>query len=148
LVSVQPANAVTVSNGNCSAEVSVNTGVKVYSESGYCYVAFTSTSATPAWTVPSSVTSISYIVVAGGGGGATRHAGGGGGGGVVTGTLAVSSGETLTARVGAGGAGAIASAWIGSGYPLASNGDTSTLTKGVTVVTAIGGGAGHTLYVT
>jgi hypothetical protein len=60
------------------------------------------------WTVPAGVTSI-QIVATGGGGGAsfpgTNFGGNGGNGGIVTGTLAVTPGETLSLYVGGGGAG-------------------------------------------
>jgi len=113
-----PANAANVTDGSCTATVSDSTGVSVLSSSGYCYVAFKSTSVNPTWTVPNSIISINYIVVAGGGGGATRHAGGGGGGGVVTGSLAVASGDTLTFSVGSGGAGGEVAKLVGKGASL------------------------------
>jgi hypothetical protein len=54
------------------------------------------------FTVPSSVTSVDYLIVAGGGGGAS---GGGGGGGVRQGTnFSVTPGDTISVSVGSGGA--------------------------------------------
>jgi hypothetical protein len=62
---------------------------------------------TSSWTVPSTVTSIEYLVVGGGGGGGgaggTGSGGGGGGGSVKTGTLSVTPGDVINYTVGAGG---------------------------------------------
>lgn len=62
---------------------------------------------TTTWTVPTGVTSVEYLVVGGGGGGAGGLGGGGGGGGgflAATG-YAVTSGNSYTITVGAGGTG-------------------------------------------
>ncbi|MEI8398737.1 MAG: glycine-rich domain-containing protein, partial [Actinomycetes bacterium] len=60
-----------------------------------------------AWTVPSTVSSVQYLVVAGGGGGGGDAAGGGGAGGLLTnygGTaLSVTPSESLVIGVGSGG---------------------------------------------
>jgi len=79
---------------------------------------------------------IDYLVVAGGGAGATNLGGGGGAGGMITGTFTgLSAGDTLTATIGAGGA--------GNSTPTARGGDgvNTTLTgTPITNQTAIGGG--------
>jgi len=81
---------------------------------------------------------IDYLVVAGGGAGATNVGAGGGAGGMITGTFTgLSAGDTLTATIGAGGA--------GNSTPTARGGDgvDTTLTgTPITNQTAIGGGGG------
>jgi hypothetical protein len=96
----------------------------------YQYTTYTSSSGT--YTVPAGVSSIQYLVVAGGGGaGGNAFNGGGGAGGLLTGTMSVTPGQTLSYSVGAGGAG-------GTGGVNGSNGSNSTFGG----LTAIGGGAG------
>ena len=56
--------------------------------------------------VPTGVNSINVLVVGAGGGGGSGHHGGGGSGEVVTGTFAVTGGDTLSLFVGQGGSGA------------------------------------------
>ena len=62
------------------------------------------------YTVPNNVTQMSAVCVGGGGGGGGNDgvsgpgASGGGGGGLAYGTFSVTAGETLTIRVGSGGA--------------------------------------------
>jgi hypothetical protein len=89
--------------------------------------------------------SASYLVVAGGGGGGnsggstygtTSGGGGGGAGGLTTSTFTLSTANTYTILVGAGGS--------ASGY---SKGINSTISgTGLTTVTAFGGGLGGTAY--
>ena len=70
-------------------------------------VVFFRTVGTCTWTVPSTVSSVQYLVVAGGGGGGGDAAGGGGAGGLLTnygGTaLTVAPSESLVIAVGSGG---------------------------------------------
>ena len=139
-----PAHAATVTADagatNCDQEVDNSSSVVAYRLStGFCVVEFRRTGSTT-WTVPTGVTSISYLVVAGGGGGAggqaSEHGGGGGGaGGVLTGTLSVSAG-TINLSVGGGGAGGLANTAGASG--------TNTVLAGS--ITAIGGGRGGTYF--
>jgi hypothetical protein len=87
------------------------------------------------WTVPVGVSSIRYLVVGGGGSGGSARGGGGGAGGLLRGNSAVTANQTLSIKVGAGGAG---SSTPGSN----TNGDTSTISgTGVSLV-APGGGKG------
>ncbi|MDO8481941.1 MAG: peptidoglycan-binding domain-containing protein [bacterium] len=89
------------------------------------------TASSNAFTPPSGVTSVDYLVVAGGGGGGRRVGGGGGAGGMLTGTTAVSP-ISYPITVGAGGAGSIS--WNSAG----TNGTNSVFNT----ITAIGGGGG------
>lgn len=84
-----PAQAATVTADagatNCNQEVDNAASVVAYRLSaGFCVIEFKRTGSTT-WTVPTGVTSISYLLVAGGGGGAggqaSEHGGGGGGAG-------------------------------------------------------------------
>ena len=139
-----PAQAATViadaGATNCNQEVDNSSSVVAYRLSaGFCVVEFRRTGSTT-WTVPTGVTSISYLVVAGGGGGAggqaSEHGGGGGGaGGVLTGTLNVSPG-TINLSVGGGGDGGVANTAGASG--------TNSVLGGS--ITAIGGGRGGTYF--
>jgi len=89
---------------------------------------------TTSWTAPAGVTSVNYLVVAGGGsGGGQGPSGGGGAGGVVTGTLAVTPGNSYTVTVGAGG--------ISTGGSVDGNGRPGNNSV-FSTVTAIGGGGG------
>lgn len=63
------------------------------------------TPGTYSWIVPPGVRSISVVVVGGGGGGRNNMDAGGGGALGYVNDVAVSSGQTITVRVGAGGAG-------------------------------------------
>lgn len=85
------------------------------------------------WTVPAGVTSLRYLIVGGGGAGGTGRGGGGGAGGLIRGNVAVSSNQSLSIKVGAGGTG---SSTPGSN----TNGDTSSITT--LSLTAPGGGRG------
>ena len=91
-----------------------------------------------AWTIPSDVTSIRYLVVGGGGGGGgkSQYGGGGGAGGMKDDVLAVASGDQLVIRVGAGGAGATSES-------VSANGEASSISRNeAALVTVAGGGAG------
>ena len=70
-------------------------------------VVFFRTVGTCTWTVPSTVSSVQYLVVAGGGGGGGDAAGGGGAGGLLTNfggaALTVTPSESLVIAVGSGG---------------------------------------------
>ena len=98
------------------------------------------------WTVPSGITSISYLAVGGGGGGGGARAvaispnlggGGGGAGGVVqSSSFSTSGGATITLTVGTGGAGGAASS-------NGSSGTATTFTYASTTITAAAGGGGY-----
>ena len=107
----------------------------------YCVLAFTNTAAEGfAWTVPSGVTAIDYLVVGGGGGGGANKGGGGGAGFATNGTQNVAAGGTLSIRVGAGGAGAT---YVRDGAIVpGENGKDSSLAFGMLSITAQGGGGG------
>lgn len=77
-----------------------------------------------AWVVPTGATSLSYLIVGGGGGGGGARAsangnlgggGGGAGGRVLTASVSVVAGNTITISVGSGGAGGAASTDGGTG---------------------------------
>ena len=95
------------------------------------------------WTVPTGVTQISAVCVGGGGGGGGNSgtsgngASAGGGGGLAYGTFSVTSGETLTIRVGGGGAGGAS-----SNTYYAGNGGASYIKRGTTILLQGGGGGG------
>lgn len=57
------------------------------------------------WYVPTGVTSVNVLAIGGGGGGASGHQGGGGAGYITGGTFSVTSGDLISIKVGAGGAG-------------------------------------------
>jgi hypothetical protein len=98
-----------------------------------------------AWSVPTGVTSLTYLIVGGGGGGggarlstSSPNLGGGGGGGggqVVASSLSVVAGNSISVTVGTGGAGGAASSDGG-------NGTTSTITYLGSTTTAGAGLAG------
>ena len=127
----------------CNQTVGVATNVSAYqTANGDCVVEFRNVGSTT-WTVPTGVTSITYLVVAGGGGGAggqaSEHGGGGGGaGGVLSGTLSVSPGN-ISVAVGGGGAGGAG----GSSSAGGSSGSNSALAGSVT---ANGGGGGGSYF--
>ena len=107
--------------------------------SGDCFVKFTDTTAANTWTVPSDVGLVSYLVVGGAGGGGNGYDNGGGGGGgggmVLTDTLTVTPGATVSVSVGAGGAGG---ANLRANYN-GTNGTQSTFST----INALGGGQGY-----
>ena len=100
-------------------------------------------STTTSWTVPSGVSQISAVVVGGGGGGgggagnSGTGSGAGGGGGLSWGTFSVSSGETLTIRVGNRGSGG----GFGSS-PGSPGGESYIRRSGINLLYAGGGGRG------
>lgn len=139
-----PAHAVTVTAASsatiCDQNVGSATGVSAYQvANGDCVIEFRSVGTTT-WTVPTGVTTVTYLVVAGGGGGAggqaSEHGGGGGGaGGVLTGSTTVSSGN-LSVVVGGGGT-------RGTANSVGTAGANSSFAG---TVTAIGGGRGGTYF--
>jgi hypothetical protein len=100
-------------------------------------ITFTTTSTT-SWTAPLLTTSVEYLVVGGGGGAGNGYdnAGGGGGGAgmMLTGTLAVTPGQTYTVTVGAGGA--------GGADTRTNNAGTAGNSSAFATITALGGGQG------
>jgi len=140
IFSTSPASAdsVTASGGAaaCNQTVGLATNVSSYQAgNGDCIVEFRNVGTTT-WTVPSGVTTVTYLVVAGGGGGAggqaSEHGGGGGGaGGVLTGSTSVSSGN-LSIVVGGGGNG-------GAANGIGTAGSNSSFAG---AITSIGGGRG------
>lgn len=98
------------------------------------------------WSVPSGITSLSYLAVGGGGGGGGARAaasspnlgggGGGAGGVVIASTLSVAGGATVTLTIGMGGAGGAAST-------NGTNGGATTIAYSSTTLTANGGNAGQ-----
>ena len=95
------------------------------------------------WQVPSGVTEISLVVVGGGGGGGGDAAGGGGAGGMYLNTnYSVTPGNTISVKVGAGGAGGQCSPGNGGscsgGYVAPQNGAESFFG----VISTPGGGKG------
>jgi hypothetical protein len=107
--------------------IGVFTGGTVTTSGGYKYHTFT-TSGTLTCVTPGDV---EYFVVAGGGGG--ENVAGGGAGGVVTGSMLVSSNQTVT--VGAGGVGATT---VGAAVTATKGSDSS-----FGAVVALGGGYGQ-----
>lgn len=96
------------------------------------------------WSVPAGVTSLTYLIVGGGGGGGGARAsangslgggGGGAGGRVLTSSLSVAAGNSISVTVGTGGAGGAASSDGG-------NGTTSSITYLGSTTTAGAGSAG------
>lgn len=77
---------------------------------------------------PAVALTCDYLVVAGGAGAGSRNGGGGGAGGYLTGTLGVSTAQTVT--IGAGGAGATSSAGANGGLGTDSTFATITSTRG------------------
>jgi hypothetical protein len=124
----------------CDQTVGSSGGVSAYQASnGDCVVEFRTVGSTT-WTVPSGVTTVTYLVVAGGGGGAggqaSEHGGGGGGaGGVLTGSTNVSSGN-LSIVVGGGGSG-------GAANGVGTAGGNSSFAG---TITSTGGGRGGTYF--
>lgn len=112
---------------------------RTYTDNGKEYVveAYTDTSKTWDFPVPTGVSRIDYLVVAGGGsGGRGNYAGGGGAGGMLEGYGAPISSKTLSVTVGKGGA-------VPSSNGQGNNGDNSSILDGATeIACAIGGGGG------
>jgi hypothetical protein len=106
------------------------------------YTTYTSSSGT--YTVPTGVTSIQYLVVGGGGGGGITLDGGGGAGGMLVGTMTVTSGQTISYVVGAGGASASAGSNSTFGALIAYGGGTGT--RGASSGNQNGGSGGGSYY--
>ncbi|CAN2169591.1 Listeria/Bacterioides repeat [Candidatus Nanopelagicaceae bacterium] len=136
---IPQAKAATVSDPSsiCQLSVTSSTGVTINSTSVpvtlsdiYCLAAF-KTVGTYSMTVPSTASTVDYLVVAGGGGGAS---GGGGAGGLRQGSnFSVTPNGSLTVTVGGGGAGGVGNGGAGV------NGGNSSFGS----ITSIGGGAGN-----
>ncbi|MDH6422982.1 beta strand repeat-containing protein [Aurantimicrobium minutum] len=140
IAGLTPVQAATVTNNWCVANVDNTSGVSVYDDGSYCYVAFKTASTTYVWTPPATATSIDLLVVAGGGGGGSRHAGGGGAGGLIQQTSFPITSNTVSIRVGAGGAGGAGGS--ATGYNGANGSDSTVSGTGITTQTAVGGGGG------
>ena len=112
--------------------------VPVITTDGLYSVASFKTVGTCEWTVPSTITEVTYLIVGGGGGGAS---GGGGGGGVATNhgvsTLTVTPNAVMSVVVGAGGING--GGGSGNSIPATSGGNSTFGT-----FTAVGGGYGGT----
>lgn len=133
------ASAASAGANQCIQNVSTATGVTVFQDLGYCWIAFR-TVGSYTWTPPSTVTEIDLLVVAGGGGGGSRHAGGGGAGGVISNLGVAINSTDLSISVGAGGAGGAAAS---TGGNTGSNGADSIVSGGgIATRTAVGGGGG------
>jgi hypothetical protein len=91
------------------------------------------------WTAPAGTTSVEYLVVGGGGGGGNGYDTGGGGGGaggmMLTGTLAVTPGQTYTVIVGDGG--------TGGADERVNNAGTAGSNSVFATITALGGTGGQ-----
>jgi len=99
---------------------------------------------TYSWVVPIGITSVSAVLIGGGGAGGSSNgisgpgtSGGGGGGLRWINNLSVIPGETLTVRVGAGGAPASTSSTTRSG-----SGENSIISRALTTLIFAGGGEG------
>ena len=86
------------------------------------------------WNVPDNVDNVDVLVVAGGGGGGAARGGGGGAGELINTTVDVSSNDSVSIKVGTGGAGGIDQS--------GSNGDNSSFGH----LEALGGGGGGMAY--
>ncbi len=146
--SLPKAQAALITSGNCSID-STGTGaitvIDAIATDGTCMARITS--GTAGFTLPTEVNSIRTLVVGGGGGGGFGGNAGGGGAGTVlysTSGISVTSGASISATIGSGGAAGINDAdptnqtYWGPG----SNGDASTLTIGGSSFVASGGGSG------
>ena len=141
-----PVFAVLLSQVSFIPEASANICSVTYGTvSGNTRIAQITTGSGCAWSVPTGVTSLTYLIVGGGGGGggarlstSSPNLGGGGGGGggqVVASSLSVVAGNSISITVGTGGAGGAASSDGG-------NGTTSTITYLGSTITAGAGLAG------
>ena len=139
-----PANAlpnVTATGTNptvCNQTVGSTTGVSaVRLAGGDCVVKFTNAGASNTWTAPTNALRIRLLVLGGGGGGGVDAGSGGGGGGAYEATsVAVTPNTSYSLFVASGGTAGI----YGGTSP--SNGDTSTITIGVTTYGGTGGKPG------
>ncbi|MFA5086209.1 MAG: DUF2341 domain-containing protein [Candidatus Paceibacterota bacterium] len=122
-------------DGSCISSASVNCSQSV--DGSYIINTYTlsgSSTGTATWTVPAGVSSAEYLVVAGGGGGGAAGGGGGGGGGLKTGNTSVSSGNSISITVGAGG--------IGQYNDRGTSGAGSVLTGPLGTIASVDGGGG------
>lgn len=142
LLPVAPAEALTVSAGNCTATVDSTSGVYVAESGGYCYVAFATNSLTYSWQVPSYIATAQILMVAGGGAGGSAAWGGGGGAGQVLFASAypVTANATVSLYVGAGGTSGNTNIYDQAGN-RSTNGTNSWFGSSSTFY-AVGGGAG------
>ena len=128
---IRPADFVELDLGDESFDVTVPAAEVVYDKAG-----------TYTFTVPDGVTEVSAVVVGSGGGAAScpganaQAGGGGGGGGLAYGNFTVTPGEDLTIVVGNFGVGGA------SGTTAGTAGESTTISRGATVLLEGGGGAG------
>lgn len=139
LIPQTSAHAASIGSSTCATDVQNAATASMTSSGGFCYLVFKS--GTNSWTVPSGVTSSSIVLIAGGGaGGSGAFGGGGGAGGVVyDSTYALTSGNTYSLSVGAGGSAGTATLSIPTNS--SNSGSNSWFFSDSTLV-AIGGGAG------
>ena len=132
-------HAASVGSSTCTTDVQNAATASMTSSGGFCYLVFKS--GTNTWTVPSGVTSSSIILIAGGGaGGSGAFTGGGGAGGVVyDASYPLTSGNTYSLSVGAGGTGGAAT--LSKATNISSSGSDSWFFSDSSLV-AKGGGAG------
>jgi len=135
LTAISDATAPVQEVSGCGA---VPQGASLTMDGPHCVLSFT-VAGTTSWRPPVWVSTADVLVVAGGGGGGYRHGGGGGAGGLLyTQNMAVTSNQSYSVSVGAGGSAATGTHWTSAA--LASNGGNSVFGS----LTAIGGGAGAT----
>ena len=133
LLSSASVNTVYVAAGKCGAQtVSAGLSFSVNIIANYCILTFTGGSGT--WTVPESVTSLSFLAVGGGAGGSGDIFGGGGGGEIRYDTYSVVTPKaSVSIAIGTGGMGGV---WSGGNATAGAN---STLSGAGLSVTASGG---------
>lgn len=142
------ANSAIITSGNCSIDATGTGAVAVIDSTasdGTCLVRFTS--GTASFNLPTGVNSIRTLVVGGGGGGGFGGNAGGGGAGTVlysTSGISVSSGASISATIGSGGAAGIndADSTNQNFWGPGSNGGNSTLSIAGASFVATGGGSG------
>jgi hypothetical protein len=105
------------------------------------------------FTIPAGVSAVKVTVVGGGGGGGSMYdtgnagSGGGAGGACIKYLTGLTSGNTLSVTIGAGGAGGIGAQGFGGAVPVA--GGTTTVSSGtqsITTLSATGGDRGGNTY--
>jgi len=133
------AHAASIGSSTCIADVQNASTASMTSSGGFCYLVFKS--GNNSWTVPGGVTSSSILLIAGGGaGGSGAWGGGGGAGGVVyDASYTLTSGNTYSLSVGAGGTAGAGTLSITTN--TSSSGSDSWFFSNSTLV-AKGGGAG------
>ena len=130
VLSSQSVNSVYAGAGKCGSQTTSGLNFSINYVSNFCIITFTNGVGT--WTVPDSVTSISFLAVGGGAGGGADVQGAGGGGEIRYDTYAVvTSKSSLAISIGVGGRG-------GSHTPsvAATIGTSSTISGGGLSVTA------------